>query len=152
MTEIEDCFEQCRSLLAEQRATLIKTRDEALTTAERAKQLLDQLELAFTGLSSNPKSKRPKEAKQEGKRPCSNRGEVLALVHTELAAGPLDAAKLKARVTQRLRDEGRNLSMFAKLFESCLADPSLSGGEQGVYSLRQASRWKTKAPVEGGLA
>ncbi|TWT96904.1 hypothetical protein Pla108_26800 [Botrimarina colliarenosi] len=145
MTEIDDCFAQCRSLLTEQRAALVKTRDDALATAERASKTLAKLDRALTGLSTG--SKRSTDAAPRAKRACSNRPEVLATIHAALGAGPLDAATLKTRVTQRLRDEGRNLSMFAKLFESCLADPTLACNDQGVYRLPGAAGWKAKGPA-----
>jgi hypothetical protein len=150
---IEDCFAKCRSLLTEQRAALVLTLDEALATVERTTETLGEIDRAIAGMSPVEPVKRPKDKASTAKRKCSTKQEVLAMTQQVLReGGPLKLDALKEAVASRLRERGRSLSMFANLFESCLADPTLTSNEEGVYRLPSAGGWKTKELAAETLA
>lgn len=141
MITLESCYQQCRELLLEQHAALVQTHSEALATAEKTAEAIDGIERALVGMSPVKDAQTRTSKTLKTKRPCSNKQEVLQHIHRVLGAGPLDAAQLKTKVAQQLRDKGKNLSMFPKLYDASLKDPSLQRDDKGIVTLRPAARW-----------
>lgn len=141
MITLESCYEQCRELLLEQHAALVQTHHEALATAEQTAEAIADIDRALAGVSAVKEGTPRKSKTIKAKRPCSNKQEVLQHIHRVLGAGPLDAAQLKTKVAQQLRDKGKNLSMFPKLYDASLKDPSLQRDDQGIVTLRPGARW-----------
>ncbi len=139
-TPVQQQLDECLRLLRVQREPLLATRDEALATADEANRLLKQIDRAIAGLQPPRVSAAPSDASP--KRPCSTKREVLAITQQTLRErGETPSAELKELIAQQVRGRGKSLAMFAKLFESCLDDPSLTKSSAGVVGLRPGSGW-----------
>lgn len=144
---------ECRDFLERQLESLSAAKEEALATVRQADELLRPLRRALASFA-DPTEKKPKKPKKR----CSTKTEVLGVIHDTLEeSGGLPRGELKKRASAALRDRGRNLSMFARLFNDCLSDPSLSVTGGGVAltgtvgaAIESRSSWLDASHTQGG--
>lgn len=128
--KIEQHLAECLDLLQQQRAPLVAARDEAREALEQADRLLKQLDQSAACLRGEKRSV----AKRKGK--CSTKQEITALVEDILRQNEeVPVEDLQALVVDRLREQGRNLSMAGKLFKDSLKDERFAVLAPGIVCL-----------------
>lgn len=138
---IEDltvAFERCRELLRSQRAPLVTAIAEAQAAEAQAAALLKKLDESLATLDDEgrPRAAKKKRPAAEGQKKCADKPEVRRLIAACRADLPRATDdELKQAVASRLRDDGRSLSMFAKLFADCLAEDANDSPSRATHTM-----------------